>query len=131
MEDSPLSLYLSGKSSDQMNTGMAAYIAKRQAESVLRECGITLNRNSLPADVNGPWYTSGLRIGTPAVTSPGMGKKEMEIIASIIQKVLSSARPDTIAKGKNAGKLSRAGCFIDKQIKGESIEDADSSGGLP
>jgi len=45
----------------------------RQAESALRECRFTLNRNSLPGDVNGPWYTSGLRIGTPAVTTLGMG----------------------------------------------------------
>ncbi len=36
----------------------------RHAESALRDCGITLNRNSLPFDANGPWYTSGLRLGT-------------------------------------------------------------------
>ncbi len=48
----------------------------RQAESAMRECGITLNRNSLPFDPNGPWYTSGLRIGTPAVTTLGMGPAE-------------------------------------------------------
>lgn len=60
----------------------------RQAESALRECGITLNRNSLPADPNGPWYTSGLRIGTPAVTTLGMGKTEMREIAEIMDLVL-------------------------------------------
>ncbi len=41
----------------------------RQAESALHECHITLNRNSLPRDPNGPWYTSGIRLGTAAVTS--------------------------------------------------------------
>ncbi|HBK67835.1 MAG TPA: glycine hydroxymethyltransferase, partial [Firmicutes bacterium] len=49
----------------------------RQAESAVRECGITLNRNSLPNDTNGAWYTSGLRLGTPAITSLGMGSAEM------------------------------------------------------
>ena len=53
----------------------------RQAEAALRECGITLNRNSLPFDTNGPWYTSGLRLGTPAVTTLGMGADEMREIA--------------------------------------------------
>jgi len=52
----------------------------RQAESALRECGITLNRNSIPFDPNGPWYTSGLRLGTPAVTTLGMGQGEMSEI---------------------------------------------------
>jgi glycine hydroxymethyltransferase len=80
----------------------------RQAESVLRECGITLNRNSLPYDANGPWYTSGLRIGTPAVTTLGMGKYEMAEIASIIQTVLSETEPAEIASGTNKGKPSKA-----------------------
>lgn len=75
----------------------------RQAESVLRECGITLNRNALPFDPNGPWYTSGLRIGTPAVTTLGMGKPEMQEIASIIKDVLSAARPQIIESGKKRG----------------------------
>ena len=52
-------------------------ITGRQAESAVRECGITLNRNTIPFDPNGPWYTSGLRLGTPAVTTLGMGKEEM------------------------------------------------------
>ena len=45
----------------------------RQAETALREAGITLNRNVIPFDPNGSWYTSGARIGTPAVTTLGMG----------------------------------------------------------
>ncbi|MBN1501014.1 MAG: glycine hydroxymethyltransferase [Spirochaetes bacterium] len=75
-------------------------ITGRQAESALRECGITLNRNSLPFDPNGPWYTSGLRIGTPAVTSLGMGKGEMKEIASILSLVLKSISPEKDADGK-------------------------------
>jgi len=65
----------------------------RQAEGALHECGITLNRNALPYDQNGPWYTSGLRIGTPAVTTLGMEPEQMREIASVISLVLKATRP--------------------------------------
>jgi glycine hydroxymethyltransferase len=74
----------------------------RQAESALRECKITLNRNSLPFDANGPWYTSGLRIGTPAITTLDMGPSEMKEIASIIKLVLSHVTSTTTASGKKS-----------------------------
>jgi glycine hydroxymethyltransferase len=77
-------------------------ITGRQAESVLRECKITLNRNSLPFDANGPWYTSGLRIGTPAITTLGMGTTEMREIASIVKRVLSNVTPAKTASGKKS-----------------------------
>ena len=80
----------------------------RQAETVLRKCGVTLNRNALPFDVNGPWYTSGLRIGTPAVTTLGMGEAEMKEIAAIIALVLKNTEPAKITKGENAGTLSKS-----------------------
>jgi glycine hydroxymethyltransferase len=80
----------------------------RQAESAVREINITLNRNSLPFDSNGPWYTSGLRIGTPALTTLGAGPTEMQEIASIIKLVLSNTSPATMTKGKNAGSLSKS-----------------------
>jgi glycine hydroxymethyltransferase len=85
----------------------------RQAESALRECGITLNRNALPFDPNGPWYTSGLRIGTPAVTTLGMGPEEMKEIASIIHLVLTHTKPAVISKGAKAGQESRARSLTD------------------
>lgn len=94
----------------------------RQAESVLRESGVTLNRNALPFDPNGPWYTSGLRVGTAAITSLGMQESDMGEIASIINLVLSNAKPATITKGKNAGKPSKAKYELDSKI----IEDAKS-----
>ena len=65
----------------------------RQAESALRASGVTLNRNALPFDINGPWYTSGLRIGTPAVTTLGMSANEMEEIAAIIDTILRNTKP--------------------------------------
>jgi len=72
----------------------------RQAESALRSCRFTLNRNSLPDDVNGPWYTSGLRLGTPAVTTLGMGPNEMKEIAAIAKSVLAVTRPADGPDGK-------------------------------
>ena len=42
----------------------------RQAEQALLDCGIVTNRNAIPQDPNGAWYTSGIRIGTPALTTP-------------------------------------------------------------
>ncbi len=80
----------------------------RQAESAVRECGFTLNRNALPFDPNGPWYTSGLRLGTPAVTTLGMGEAEMKEMASIFKLVLSNTKPAIIESGANAGKPSKA-----------------------
>jgi len=92
----------------------------RQAESALRDCGITLNRNSLPYDSNGPWYTSGLRIGTPAVTTLGMKTEEMKEIAAILVLVLSNTKPETIASGNNAGKPSKAKYVIDEKAASEA-----------
>ncbi len=87
----------------------------RQAESALRDCGVTLNRNSLPFDPNGPWYTSGLRIGTPAVTTLGMGEPEMREIAEIIHLVLSSTSPGKVASEERANTLSKAKYLVDPQ----------------
>lgn len=84
----------------------------RQAESVLRQCRITLNRNSLPDDTNGPWYTSGLRLGTPAATTLGMGPTEMREIASIAKSVLGATRA---ADGPD-GKPHRAKYLIDDAV---------------
>ncbi|MCF7914439.1 MAG: glycine hydroxymethyltransferase [Spirochaetaceae bacterium] len=94
----------------------------RQAESVLRECGITLNRNALPEDPNGPWYTSGLRIGTPAVTTLGMGPEEMREIASIIKFVLSNTKAKILTKGKNAGNPSKSKYDIDQRVIDEAVK---------
>ena len=79
----------------------------RQAESAVRECGITLNRNSLPFDQNGPWYTSGLRVGTPAVTSLGMNEEDMKEIAAIFKLILSNTTAKVLVKGANAGTASK------------------------
>jgi glycine hydroxymethyltransferase len=92
----------------------------RQAESAVRECGTTLNRNSLPYDVNGPWYTSGLRVGTPAVTTLGMGKAEMKEIAAILKLVLANTKPEIITTGEHAGKPSKAKYQIAEKARQEA-----------
>ena len=92
----------------------------RQAEGALRECGVTLNRNSLPFDPNGPWYTSGLRIGTPALTTLGMGTGEMEEVAAIIALVLNNTKAAILTKGANAGKPSKAKTVTDEAVRDEA-----------
>jgi glycine hydroxymethyltransferase len=77
----------------------------RQSESALLDAGIVTNRNSIPGDPNGPWYTSGIRLGTPAVTTLGMGRAEMDEIADMITTALQATNP-TAAKD---GATSKAG----------------------
>jgi glycine hydroxymethyltransferase len=62
----------------------------KEAEHLLDEVGITVNKNAVPYDPQKPNVTSGIRIGTPALTSRGMKEKEMEIIAEFIDKTLSN-----------------------------------------
>jgi glycine hydroxymethyltransferase len=80
----------------------------RQAESAIRECHMTLNRNALPFDENGPWYTSGLRVGTPAVTTLGMTASDMREIAAVFKLVLANTKATIMQKGPEAGQPSRA-----------------------
>ncbi len=65
----------------------------RQAELLLRKARMTMNRNSIPFDVNGAWYTSGVRMGTPALTTLGMKQQEMSEIADMIVRLLKAASP--------------------------------------
>ena len=89
----------------------------RLAETAVRRCGVTLNRNALPNDPNGPWYTSGLRLGTPALTTLGMGEAEMRDIGALIARVLHEAEPATITKGARAGKPSRSNVALDDGVR--------------
>jgi glycine hydroxymethyltransferase len=71
----------------------------RQAESALLDSGIVTNRNAIPRDPNGAWYTSGLRIGTPALTSRGFGTEDLDRVAELIVDVLAATSPATTSSG--------------------------------
>jgi len=62
----------------------------KDVAAALDKAGITVNKNMIPFDKNGPFITSGIRIGTPAVTTRGMCKREMDLIASYIGEVLKN-----------------------------------------
>ena len=63
-------------------------ITGKLAEKTLDMAGITVNKNTVPNEKKSPFVTSGIRIGTPALTTRGMGSAEMKIIASWISQVL-------------------------------------------
>ena len=83
----------------------------RQAEAALQDAGVVTNRNSIPADAHGAWYSSGIRLGTPALTSLGCGPAEMDEIADIITTAL---RATTAAPAPSG--LSRARYIIDDRV---------------
>jgi len=71
----------------------------RQAESALESAGVIVNRNSIPFDPNGAWYTSGIRLGTPALTTVGMDEADLDQVADIICGVLDATEPATTSSG--------------------------------
>jgi glycine hydroxymethyltransferase len=92
----------------------------RQGAGAVRECGITLNFNSLPFDPNGPLITSGMRLGTPAVTTLGMGEAEMKEIAAIIKLVLAGTTAGIIKSGPNAGEHSKRLHVLDEKVRDQA-----------
>jgi glycine hydroxymethyltransferase len=71
-----------------------AELTGKQAQETLDRAGITLNRNTIPDDPRSPFVTSGLRIGTPAVTTAGMKEPEMVEIAALIDRALAASGDD-------------------------------------
>ena len=76
----------------------------RQAEGALLDSGIVTNRNSIPADPNGAWYTSGIRFGTPALTTRGFGPSEFDRVAELVVDVLSNTQPEEGPNGLSKAK---------------------------
>jgi glycine hydroxymethyltransferase len=73
----------------------------RQAEPALLDAGVVTNRNAVPGDANGAWYTSGIRLGTPALTTLGFGADELDETADILVSALRATTPTTpTAKAK-------------------------------
>jgi len=69
-------------------------ITGKVAETALGKAGITVNKNAIPFDKNPPMVASGIRVGTPAVTTRGMGEREMESIADYISRALQTPEDD-------------------------------------
>jgi glycine hydroxymethyltransferase len=72
-----------------------AELTGKVAQEVLDRAGITLNRNTIPDDPRSPFVTSGLRLGTAAETTAGMGQDEMRVIAALIARTLRARDDDT------------------------------------
>ncbi|WP_347281022.1 serine hydroxymethyltransferase [Turicimonas muris] len=73
-------------------------ITGKEAETVLHDVGITVNKNSIPNDPQKPFVTSGIRIGSPAMTTRGMKEEEAREIASLIADVLDAPHDEAVLK---------------------------------
>jgi len=71
-------------------------ISGKAAEKALEKANITVNKNMIPFDTKSPFVTSGIRIGTPAMTTRGMKEQEMEIIADLINQVIVNPENETV-----------------------------------
>jgi glycine hydroxymethyltransferase len=76
----------------------AKSLTGKEAEKLLGVAGITVNKNTIPDDPQSPFVTSGIRVGTPALTTRGMGTAEMKQIAVMIDTALTARDPDSLAK---------------------------------
>ena len=83
----------------------------KQGQLALEKANVTLNRNTVPGETRSPFQTSGLRIGTPAVTSRGMQEDSMTEIASIISSVLSSPENESTLADAKEKSLALCGQF--------------------
>jgi glycine hydroxymethyltransferase len=71
-------------------------ITGRDAERALGAAGITVNKNTVPSETQSPFVTSGIRIGTPALTTRGMREDEMRHVAALIDRVLAPGADEEI-----------------------------------
>ncbi len=96
-----------------MDVAASFKLTGRQAELALREAKMTVNRNSVPFDPEGPWYTSGVRIGTPALTTLGMKEAELKQVGKQIATLLRATRA---APSEKPSEKSRAKVEIDPKV---------------
>jgi glycine hydroxymethyltransferase len=73
-------------------------VTGQQAERALEKAGITVNKNVIPFDTNPPVVASGIRVGTPAVTTRGLREPQMELIAQWISEVLHNVEDESVQK---------------------------------
>ncbi len=86
-------------------------VTGKQAEDILDKAGITVNKNTIPFDPEKPFIASGLRLGTPSLTTRNMGPYEMKIIAQLINKVLSNYEDESIIEKVRAEVLELTSVF--------------------
>ena len=94
----------------------------RQAESALLDAGVVTNRNSVPNDRNGAWYTSGIRFGSPALTTRGFGHDEFDKVAELVVEVLSSTTPGTTKAGAPSKASYTLADGVADRVKAQSAE---------
>ncbi|MGZ4488578.1 MAG: glycine hydroxymethyltransferase [Nocardioides sp.] len=97
----------------------------RQAEAALLDAGVVTNRNSVPADPNGAWYTSGIRFGTPALTTRGFGHDEFDKVAELVVDVLNNTSPGSTKAGTPSKASYTLGDGVADRTKAASAEMLD------
>jgi len=97
LEDTDIRIVSGGTDNHLMLVDLSdAGITGKDAAIALDKAAITVNKNGIPFDKKSPFVTSGIRIGTPAVTTRGMGVKEMEKLAGFMKRVLRNADNDAV-----------------------------------
>jgi len=71
-------------------------ITGKKVENTLVKAHITVNKNMVPFDSRSPFLTSGIRVGTPAITTRGLKEKDMETIVSLFDEVISNIENETV-----------------------------------
>ena len=99
----------------------------RQAEGALLDAGVVTNRNSVPADPNGAWYTSGIRFGTPALTTRGFGHDEFDKVADLVVDVLKNTEAGTTKAGGPSKASYRLADGVADRTRGASAEMLDAN----
>ncbi len=97
----------------------------RQAESALLDAGVVTNRNSVPSDPNGAWYTSGVRLGSPALTTRGFGHDEFDTVAELIVHVLQNTQPGTTRQAARRRRRTRSNEGVAQKVQDASAEMLD------
>ena len=96
-------------------------VSGRKAEQSLEKAGITVNKNMVPFDKKSPMITSGIRIGTPALTTRGMSSDEMEIVGKLILRTVTNIGDQAVANEVRDGVAKLASRF---PVPGISTEGA-------